>query len=318
LLVLASYGWTQESAVVVYEPDRPYSLSEYKAALDSWITFYETDKTVACCLAPDNGMPRRITVKDGSSEFRVPLPELHPFTVDDDMTVEKAGKLNREHILERLRSLRANVEAYEAPATTASSTEARTKALEVLASSEYRHVRLPGIKESFRDRAIKWIVEKLSSIFNRSPDFNFISRLFVWSIIGLAVVVAAVFIWKFLQREENDLRWQLGSAPAPVSAKAWTVWLQEARLAASQGDWRQATRLAYWSAISALESRGTWKPDVARTPREYLSLVRPEQPHRRTLLTLTRDFERIWYAQQPATQADFDKTLAHLEELGCR
>jgi hypothetical protein len=93
-------------------------------------------------------------------------------------------------------------------------------------------------------------------------------------------------------------------------------WLNEAREAASRGEYRVAVRLAYWGAISGLERSGVWKPDRARTPREYLKLARGSR-YEPTLHPLTRDFERVWYAKQPATEADFLACIARVEELGC-
>ena len=104
----------------------------------------------------------------------------------------------------------------------------------------------------------------------------------------------------------------------PVSAKEWAIWLAEARAAAAKGEWRDAIHLAYWAGISFLERQGFWKPDRARTPREYLRLLSASSEHRETLAALTRIFELAWYAKRGAGEADFSRTLAELEKLGCR
>ncbi len=76
--------------------------------------------------------------------------------------------------------------------------------------------------------------------------------------------------------------------------------------------------LAYWAGISSLESGGAWKPNRARTPREYLRMVGTRSPHHRPLSALTRKFEVVWYGERVAAEADFQETLAQLEQLGCR
>ncbi|MGA2346756.1 MAG: DUF4129 domain-containing protein, partial [Candidatus Sulfotelmatobacter sp.] len=103
----------------------------------------------------------------------------------------------------------------------------------------------------------------------------------------------------------------------PVSAKEWAIWLSEARGAAAKGEWRDAIHLAYWAGISFLERQGTWKPDRARTPREYLRLLSSSSEHRETLTALTRIFELAWYANRGASERTFSQTLEELEKLGC-
>jgi hypothetical protein len=104
----------------------------------------------------------------------------------------------------------------------------------------------------------------------------------------------------------------------PVSARGWRIWLAEARAAAQSGNWRDAVHLAYWAGISLLETQGAWRPDSARTPREYLRLIPEANPHRPTLSSLTRKFELVWYGGQPADEQVFAQTLEELEKLGCR
>jgi hypothetical protein len=106
--------------------------------------------------------------------------------------------------------------------------------------------------------------------------------------------------------------------PLPVSAREWRVWLADAREAARLGNWQDAIHLAYWAGISFLESQGVWRPDVARTPREYLRLMPTANEHRPVLAALTNKFERVWYAGQAADSQAFSQTLEELEKLGCR
>jgi hypothetical protein len=89
------------------------------------------------------------------------------------------------------------------------------------------------------------------------------------------------------------------------------LWLEDARRSAAAGLWREAVHFVYWAAISRLESRRLWPADRARTPREYLALVAPDDPRRPGLSVLTGSFERIWYGGRPADEADY----IHAEEL---
>ena len=69
--------------------------------------------------------------------------------------------------------------------------------------------------------------------------------------------------------------------------------------------WREAIHFVYWAAISRLESKRLWPADRARTPREYLALVAPDDSRRDNLAALTRSFERTWYGGRPAGEGDY-------------
>jgi hypothetical protein len=99
-----------------------------------------------------------------------------------------------------------------------------------------------------------------------------------------------------------------------VSARDWQLWLADARKAAAGGQWREAIHFLYWAAIARLESRRLWPADRARTPREYLTLVSPEDPRQSGLALLTRSFEHTWYGGREASESDY----RHAEALAAR
>jgi hypothetical protein len=100
-------------------------------------------------------------------------------------------------------------------------------------------------------------------------------------------------------------------APGAASARDWQLWLDDARNAATAGLWREAIHFLYWAAISRLESRRLWPADRARTPREYLALVAPEDARKPGLSQLTSTFERFWYGGRDAGEDDYK----HAEDL---
>jgi hypothetical protein len=135
-----------------------------------------------------------------------------------------------------------------------------------------------------------------------------LGRAVVW---GFILAVCVGLAWGLLQMER---RWRIrlvpessGPAAGAASARDWQLWLKDARRAAGAGQWREAVHFMYWASISRLESRRLWPADRARTPREYLALVAPDDPRRPGLSTLTRSFERIWYGGRPAAEADYLK-----------
>ena len=93
--------------------------------------------------------------------------------------------------------------------------------------------------------------------------------------------------------------------------------LDSAQKSAAAGAYRDAIRLAYWAAIRRLGDAGLWTVDDARTHREYLRMVRRDQPQREPLTALTRQFELVWYAGAASSATDFESAMAKLEKLGC-
>jgi hypothetical protein len=128
----------------------------------------------------------------------------------------------------------------------------------------------------------------------------------VW---GFILAVCVGLVWGLLQLER---RWRIrltpdteGPATGAASARDWQLWLDDARAAAAAGLWREAIHFVYWASISRLESRRLWPADRARTPREYLALIAPEDPRQPGLAKLTGDFERTWYGGRPAGEGDY-------------
>ena len=213
----------------------------------------------------------------------------------------------------RLQRLRDELVAYEeAPLDRA---DQRAHLNSVLARPEFAGVHGPTWFDGLRQRALSFLVDLLDRVIGSSsiPAFG---RVAVWTLVGLAMLVVAIVIYRTLRRTTRART--IRPEEMPVSAKSWTIWLAEARAAAAASAWRDAVRLAYWAGVSFLESRRLWPPDRARTPREYMRLLPKGYAQRPVLASLTTTFERVWYAKQEADAETFATVVATLEELGCR
>lgn len=199
-------------------------------------------------------------------------------------------------------------------------TSAGPKLDAILQQKEFRNLsRNQSPLERWKDRLLGWLVRFLSGIFRNATKHPEVSQILMWALIGLIIVALAIWIKVLVTRAPPDeYPFPISEHPLAPSHKRWQQWLDEARSAADSGNWREAVHLNYWAAISYLESSGAWRPDRARTPREYLRLLSDVSARREPLSDLTRRFELIWYAQHHATRDDFDRTLAQLERIGCR
>jgi hypothetical protein len=187
-------------------------------------------------------------------------------------------------------------------------TQEREAMRQVLAGRDFRNLQDPSVRDKLLERLGVWLNRILESISRVTPRSVWVGRIIFW---GFILAVCVGLVWGLLQLER---RWRIrlipestGPGAGAASARDWQLWLEDARQAAAAGLWREAIHSLYWASISRLESRRLWPADRARTPREYLALVAPEDPRKAGLATLSGSFERIWYGGRSAAQSDYLK-----------
>jgi hypothetical protein len=176
----------------------------------------------------------------------------------------------------------------------------------VLAGREFRGLKQSNNGPTVFERINNWLNTLFGWLGSKQVHARWIGRVLIW---GFLTLVGVGLVWALLQWER---RWRIrlvpdsdGPAPTAASARDWQLWLKDAREAAGRGDWREAIHFLYWAAISRLESKRLWPSDRARTPREYLALVSPDDPRKPRLGALTREFEWTWYGGRPADEPDY-------------
>ena len=179
---------------------------------------------------------------------------------------------------------------------------------EVLAGRDFRNLVTSTPKETAFEKMGNRINRLIDSVMRASARAPWLGRALIW---GFIIAVCVGLVWLLLQLER---RWRVrlvpedrGPAPGAASAVPWQLWLEDARRAAAAGQWREAIHFVYWAAISRLESKRLWPADRARTPREYLALVAPEDPRQPGLASLTGSFERVWYGGRAAAESDYQR-----------
>jgi hypothetical protein len=219
----------------------------------------------------------------------------------------------QKSICEQLRGLRADLAAYEKAPRDIS--RQRAILAGIVARREFHDLHGPSWSERLKQRFVEALLYFLRRFLPVSA-IPTVGRILVYSLLGIAMLVLALWLYRSLRRGAATER--VVPPVLPVSAKEWTVWMAEARAAALQGNWRDAIHLSYWAGISFLEIAGMWRPDRARTPREYLRLLPSSSGYQPALTALTRDFEVVWYGKQEADAQAFSRALERLEQLGCR
>jgi len=283
--------------------------AEYRAEIDRLLSAtQQLDSSGSPVPQPLCDLPQNWRVATDQRTFEISTEGLQR----DVRRYEKEKNVaNAAAIRARLQSLRGDLDGFEtAPPDV---TMSRAKLSTILTRPEFRDVHGPTWLDRFKQRLLAFVLHILERMF-RSTAIPTISKFFVYGLMAIAVLVLGYFAYRSIFVGNNFET--VIPKDLPVSAKEWMIWHREARDAAAKGEWRDAIHLAYWAGISFLERQGTWKPDRARTPREYLRLSSSSE-YRETLTALTQIFELAWYAKRGASEKTFSQTLEALEKLGC-
>jgi hypothetical protein len=294
----------------------PLSLAEYKSRLEQYGA--EIQKIVQ---HPEHAVDFNHDIS--SSSFQV-----HTQAGDITISVEFLHK-ELERYLEAPPGLKSTILSQLADRIKAMQDEAgsfagaregdmatRERLNQILSAPEFARVRGPTELELLQERIGAWLQQKLGKLFPTPRDLDQWGQIFVWIVI--AIVSSVLGVWLYRQSRERLMDRPREVMPFVPSARGWRSWLIEAREKAAVGEWREAIRLGFWAAVSRLESEGVWRPDKARTPREYLNAIPAENATKHPFAAVTATFEAAWYGGRPASANDFERFMTEIEKLGCR
>jgi hypothetical protein len=260
-----------------------------------------------------SSIPDEVVVSTGVAETTVSYRDLK----NDLSALSRARAEKRpaglRQIRDYLQTLNSEAESYDHSSDVSA---AHRNLSDILARREFHKVRGPSARDLLLARIYSWLSRMLSKLAAAGGATVDWFSILMYVVITAAVSVLAVWTVRRLRRRVDEIDGR-EIIPFSPSARGWRSWLGEARLMAQQQDWRNAIHLAYWAGISFLESGGAWKPNRARTPREYLRLLGTRKPEYPSLAALTRKFELVWYGDRAAGAVDFQETLGQLEKLGC-
>jgi hypothetical protein len=260
-------------------------------------------------------IPNQISVATASGEVSVNNKNLK----DNLAEFASANEQKRPALLREIQSYirEMSVAANSSEKNNADLSSQHSKLDQILSRHEFKKVKGPNAKDALTARIYGWISKLLSKLnFRGGANFD-LMRLVIYLFAGAAITLLLVWtIRRLRQPQEEFLPREI--VPFAPSARGWRTWLADARARAQQQDWRNAIHLAYWAGISYLEENGAWKPNRARTPREYLRLIGMRAANYPVLAELTRKLETVWYGYGTASEADYQEALGQLEKLGCR
>jgi hypothetical protein len=305
-------GVTQ-ALLVAAEP--PLSMSEYIERLDSLIAAVERSTDDPSSLTSVGELPNAWRVDGSPRVFDIPTA---PVRRDLRAWRTRRDAAARDRLLNTLRELRSDAVSFERSAVDSAATRARL--LDILAADEFRDVHGPTWIDRLQQRIFELIARVLGRALERSSIAT-IGNAIVYALVALAVLVLALWAYRFVRRTAaTETLANIAPGYAAPSTREWTAWLTDAQAAAARGSWRDAIHLIYWCAVSFLEAKGAWRPDRARTPREYLRLLAASRDFGDSaapMAALTRRFELVWYGTGDADAQAFADSIANLKNMGC-
>jgi hypothetical protein len=129
-------------------------------------------------------------------------------------------------------------------------------------------------------------------------------------LVGLLMAgVVAVLIWLLVRRAGAGRVRRIAAEPAQAGEDPEEEW-RAALAAAAVGEYREAVRRAFRSALVAVAIAGRLSVDAAWTTRELLGRAQGDADLLGLLAPAATLFDRAWYSGQPVTEADWDVARA--------
>jgi hypothetical protein len=144
----------------------------------------------------------------------------------------------------------------------------------------------------------------------------FLQGFFWFVIIGLAAGVLWQLYQIFRPYVDAYLKPEKGRSPLSTRQPDLTAaeWLARSRTAQQQGNYREACRALYWSALCQLSDRNQIRQEVSRTDGEYLNLVlmiKQNKPYE----VLIRTHERLCFSDEAISVDTFNRCWRAYQEI---
>jgi hypothetical protein len=311
VLVLASslFAAAQSQAVPPLSAER---FAQELARVRAQVADLEVNPQVAPALVA--GLPKCWKVQTAQSEVEVSAD-----FVRAGVTGFQRAEQNEK--TSRLRELEASLDLLQGQANAYDNAvpippDAHQTLARILDAREFRGLKGPSQLQLLWQSIVAWLQKKWDKLFPAMPSATNAGPIFAWCVI--AAICSALGLWFYRRARETELLALREAIPFAPGAKGWRSWLEEARENAGRGAWRDAIHPAFWAGVAKLEAEGIWRPDRARTPREYLRAIPEWNTARPAFQLVMQSFERSWYGRRPASADDFRQIMAALERIGCR
>lgn len=163
----------------------------------------------------------------------------------------------------------------------------------------------------------------------RMPDLGGVGFVLFWIVLGAGLALIVWLIWR------NSSRDRLAGDEAPTEAppalgplppqgpseqlvRDVAALLDQARAAASAGDYAKAVQRAHAALLHRLDHDGLIRVAPSRTNGDYVQDLRPQPALRGTVKDIVRDVERVQFGTAPADAGAFDRVFQRVVPIATR
>lgn len=289
----------------------PAELRAHLSQLKSVVTACAKSTTKAACSPKAVGQDNRVTLPGGMHVVRYDWLR----SVLASAPSSKNAKPELQAAGERLNRMLAELSSQQI-VTPSSLKHDHAELRTILAGKEFPHPPPEGPLAKLRDAFFTWLNHELAGFHGTGTETGWVGMM----LIGIVALAACGGLLWWFRRSLRTRRITVNSsgrprAKQPDTEPDWQSWMVQARQLAAEQRWRESIHRVYWAAIAQMESRGSWRHDAARTPREYLALLAAGSQPREDLTHLTRYLELHWYGGLPAREQDYTQACHLLERL---
>ncbi len=258
-------------------------------------------------------LPSRVQVRDGEHRFDI---DLESIALDlANRSDEARWPARRDAAAARLAHFKTEAEGLLRARSRIRDADLRDALTAVLARREFT------LRDaaSWRMRLLQHLDDWFGRLLGRLIGSNIETRGITLALAWLATIAALAGITFWIYR----------TARRPAASRAGEMdgehaehtpahqWARRALAAAQAGRTAEAVRSAYRAAVTRFEDQGVWRADRARTAREYVRLLTPDDIRREMFHDIARAFEMVVYASRTPAAEDVARVAHHLEALGC-
>lgn len=168
--------------------------------------------------------------------------------------------------------------------------------------------------ERLRQDVQQWIFERLADLFSSGAG-----TVLGWVLFGVAIAVGVLVLVLATRGFRAGSRGESEPAAVVVTRRRPADWLADARGAEAAGELAEAVRCGYRAVVAALGRRGDLEEVPGRTVGEYRAQVhRSGSESEGDFGRASEVFERVWYAQRPASGDDVRTVLSVATALAGR
>jgi hypothetical protein len=259
------------------------------------------------------GIPSRLRVKAGDEHFDVPLEPVAQLITAAKRDPSKWPE-ERQTIRRQLLAMKNEALTLLEHSMPPSRADPHAALASILARKEFARAAPADWTARLRALITDWLLGLWDRVGGNRFDMRRAAMTLVW--LSTLAAIAGLIFWfnRNARRRIARDRDAVSASPVVTTARGWAL---RALAAIRDGRATEAVRFTYSAGVTRLAELGIWRVDEARTAREYVTLLPSVEARDRAFRDIAGQFERVVYANRPATADDLGRLVAHLETLGC-